>query len=209
MIYGYGRVSSKLQSVERQLQSLIEYGIDQSNIYIDKQSGKDYDRPAYQELKKVLKEHDTVVFHELDRLGRNYEEGLDEVAWFRKLDIKLVFLDYLWLNEMTESEDVIVRANGYNMLSMYLAIAETERKKLKKRQAEGIAIAKKNNPEKYTGRRKTYKDVHVQDAIKKYQTGEYTVKEAIAVSGMSRATFYRRIKALDQENLWKKKQRDY
>ena len=193
--YGYGRVSSKLQSVERQLQSLEEYGINPKNIYIDKLSGKDFNRPAYQELKKVLQENDTVVFHELDRLGRNYEEGMDEVAWFRKINIKLVFLDYMWLNEMTESEDVIVRANGYNMLAMYLAIAETERKKLRKRQAEGIAIAKKNNPEKYTGRKKKYKSVQVEDAISKYQTGEYTVKEAIAASGMSRATFYRRVKA--------------
>ena len=135
----------------------MEYGIDEDKIYIDKQSGKDYNRPAYQELKKVFQENDTVVFLELDHLGRNFDEGLEEVAWFRKLNVKLVFLDYLWLNEMTESEDVIVRANGYNMLSMYLAIAEIERKKLRKRQAEGIAIAKKNNPEKYTGRKKKYK----------------------------------------------------
>lgn len=78
-----------------------------------------------------------------------------------------------------------------------LAIAETERKKLKKRQEEGIAIAKKNNPEKYTGRKKKYKSVQVEDAISKYKTGEYTVKEAITASGMSRATFYRRIKRMD------------
>ena len=157
----------------------MEYGIDEDKIYIDKQSGKDYNRPAYQELKKVFQENDTVVFLELDHLGRNFDEGLEEVAWFRKLNVKLVFLDYLWLNEMTESEDVIVRANGYNMLSMYLAIAEIERKKLRKRQAEGIAIAKKNNPEKYTGRKKKYKTVQVEDAISKYQTGEYTVKKLL------------------------------
>lgn len=177
---------------------MIEYGVDSNNIFTDKMSGKNFNRPAYQELKKILKENDTVVFHELDRLGRNYEEGMEEVAWFRKMNIRLIFLDYMWLNEMTESEDVIVRANGYNMLAMYLAIAETERKKLKKRQEEGIAIAKKNNPEKYTGRKKKYKFVQVEDAISKYKTGEYTVKEAIAVSGMSRATFYRRIKGLEQ-----------
>lgn len=193
-LYGYSRVSSKLQSAERQKLSLLEYGVEESNIFTDKISGKDFNRPEYQKLKNVLKENDTVVFHELDRLGRNYEEGMEEVAWFRKLNIRLVFLDYLWLNEMTESEDVIVRANGYNMLAMYLAIAETERKKLRKRQEEGIAIAKKNSPGKYSGRKKQYKEVQVQDAIDKYLTGKYTVKQAIAASGMSRATFYRRIK---------------
>lgn len=193
-IYGYSRVSSKLQSAERQQQSLIEYGVDPANIYTDKASGKTFDRPSYQKLKLALQENDTVVFHELDRLGRNYEEGMLELAWFRNMNIRLIFLDYLWLNEMTESDDVIVRANGYNILSMYLAIAETERLKLKKRQAEGIAIAKRNNPEKYTGRRKKYKTVQIEDALSKYQSGEYTVKQAIAASGMSRATFYRRIK---------------
>lgn len=193
-IYGYSRVSSKLQSAERQQQSLIEYGIDPANIYTDKASGKTFDRPFYQKLKLALQENDTVVFHELDRLGRNYEEGMIELAWFRNMNIRLIFLDYLWLNEMTESDDVIVRANGYNILSMYLAIAETERLKLKKRQSEGIAIAKRNNPEKYTGRRKKYKTVQIEDALSKYQSGEYTVKQAIAASGMSRATFYRRIK---------------
>lgn len=117
-MYGYSRVSSKLQSEERQKLSLIEYGVDSNNIFTDKMSGKNFNRPAYQELKKILKENDTVVFHELDRLGRNYEEGMEEVAWFRKMNIRLIFLDYMWLNEMTESEDVIVRANGYNMLAM-------------------------------------------------------------------------------------------
>lgn len=193
-LYGYSRVSSKLQSAERQKVSLLEYGVEEENIFTDKLSGKDFNRPEYQKLKNVLKENDTVVFHELDRLGRNYEEGMEEVAWFRKLNIRLVFLDYLWLNEMTESEDVIVRANGYNMLAMYLAIAETERKKIRKRQQEGIEIAKKNTPGKYSGRKKQYKEVQVQDAIDKYMTGKYTVKEAIAASGMSRATFYRRVK---------------
>lgn len=197
-MYGYGRISDKrFQTPERQIQSLLEYGVPKENIYIDRQSGKNFDRPAYQELKSKLKEGSTLVFHELDRMGRNYDEGMEEVNWFRKMNIKLVFLDYLWLNQMTESDDVIVRANGYNMLSMQLAIAETERRKLLKRQKEGIAIARKNNPEKYCGRPKEYNWVQVKDAMTKYHSGEYTVKEACSVSGMSRATFYRYLKKLE------------
>lgn len=193
-IYAYGRVSSKLQSAERQRVSLIKYGVQKENIFIDKMSGKNFGRPQYQKLKSILKESDTVVFHELDRLGRSYDAGMKELSWFQQNKIRLVFLDYLWMNEMTESEDVIVRANGYNMLYMYLAIAETERLKLLKRQKEGIAIARNKNPEKYTGRKKGYTNDQIQDAIDKYKSGEYTVKQACAASKMSRSTFYRRLR---------------
>lgn len=193
-IFAYGRVSSKLQSAERQKMSLIEYGVREENIFIDIMSGKNFERPQYQKLKSILKESDTVVFHELDRLGRSYDDGMKELSWFQQNKIRLVFLDYLWMNEMTESEDVIVRANGYNMLYMYLAIAETERLKLLKRQKEGIVIARIKNPEKYTGRKKGYTKDQIQDAIDKYNSGEYTVKQACAASKMSRSTFYRRLR---------------
>ncbi|MFB5198036.1 recombinase family protein [Neobacillus sp. KR4-4] len=193
-IYGYGRVSSKLQSEIRQIKSLIEYGVQEENIFIDKLSGKNFDRPEYQKLKSILKESDCVVFHELDRMGRSYDAGMQELYWFQKNKIKLIFLDYLWMNQMTESDDVIVRANGYNMLAMYLAIAETERLKLLKRQKEGIAISKANNPQKYNGRKRAYNKDQVQDAIEKYHTGKFTVKQALAASKMSRSTFYRRLR---------------
>jgi DNA invertase Pin-like site-specific DNA recombinase len=192
--YAYGRVSSKLQSAERQKLSLIEYGVEEENIFIDKMSGKNFERPEYQKLKSILKESDTVVFHELDRLGRSYDAGMKELSWYQQNNIRLVFLDYLWMNEMTESLDVIVRANGYNMLYMYLAIAETERLKLLKRQKEGIAIARTKNPEKYTGRKKGFSKDQTQDAIDKYETGAYTVNQACAASKMSRSTFYRRLR---------------
>lgn len=195
LIYGYCRVSTENdQSPERQVQSLIEYGVPKGNIYLDKMSGKDYNRPAYQELKTKLKENDFLIFHELDRIGRDYDSGIEEISWFRKMNIKLVFLDYLWLSEMTESEDVIVRSNGYNLLHTFLAIAETERRKLLKRQKEGIAIARRNNPEKYTGRKRGYTKDQIQDAIDKYNSGEYTVKQACAATKMSRSTFYRRLR---------------
>ena len=197
-IYGYGRVSTKRdQTPERQIESLIQYGVPAENIFIDKMSGKNFNRPAYQELKSKLVESDILVFHELDRFGRGYDEGMEEVNYFRKMNIKLVFLDYLWLTEMTESDDVIIRANGYNMLSMYLAIAETERLKLLKRQKEGIAIARRNNPEKYSGRPKEYNMDQVRDAFQKYQSGEFTVKQACAASRMSKATFYRHLKKIE------------
>jgi DNA invertase Pin-like site-specific DNA recombinase len=193
-IFGYGRVSSNLQSAERQKISLLEYGVPEENIFIDKMSGKNFERPGYQILKSILKESDTLVFHELDRLGRSYDAGMQELAWFQKNGIRLIFLDYQWMNKMTESEDVIVRANGYNMLYMYLAIAETERLKLLKRQKEGIAIARAKNPEKYTGRKKGFTKDQVQDVMEKYESGKYTVKHACAATKMSRSTFYRRLR---------------
>lgn len=193
--FGYGRVSSEEQSAERQKLSLLEYGVPEENIYIDKMSGKNFDRPQYQKLKSLLKVSDTLVFHEFDRLGRSYDAGLQELSWFQQNKIKLVFLDYLWMNQMTESDDVMVRSNGYNLCNTLLAVAETERLKLLKRQKEGIALARKNNPEKYIGgRNREYNKDQADDAIKKYMSGTMTVKECIAASKMSRSTFYRRLR---------------
>jgi DNA invertase Pin-like site-specific DNA recombinase len=196
-IYGYIRISSKDQQIFRQKESLINYGVPEENIFVDAMSGKNFDRPEYQKLKNIVQDSDTIVFHELDRLGRNFEEGKAEVDYFQKHNIKLIFLDMEFLNAMMDNSDIMVRLMGYVQVLTALAIAEKEREKIKKRQREGIEIAKREG--KYLGRKREYNKAQIDDAIQKYKTGAYTVEKACEVSGMSRATFYRRLKERDLE----------
>lgn len=191
-VFGYIRISSKDQQIFRQKESLINYGVPEENIFVDVMSGKSFDRPEYQRLKNTVQDSNTIVFHELDRLGRNLGEGKNEVDYFQKHNIKLIFLDMEFLNTMMENSDIMVRLMGYVQVLTALAIAEKEREKIKKRQREGIEIAKREG--KFLGRKREYNQAQIEDAIQKYKTGEYTVKRACEVSGMSRATFYRRYK---------------
>lgn len=197
MKWGYIRISTEEQSEIRQLESLIAAGVPEENIFIDKMSGKNFNRPAYQKLKKKVQPGHTIVFHELDRLGRNFKEGKAEVDYFKDNNIKLVFLDMDFLSSMSDSDDIFVQLMGYVQVLTYLAIAEKEREKIKKRQREGIEIAKRNGV--YTGRVKKYhtKNKSMNHAIKLYQEKKHTVKEICEITGISRAALYRRLKELE------------
>ncbi|NGY85321.1 recombinase family protein [Bacillus megaterium] len=94
MKYGYIRVSSDDQSDIRQMKSLLEAGVPEHNIFCDKMSGKNFNRTQYKRLKKIVKPGDTIVFHELDRFGRNFKEGKEEVDYFQRNNIKLIF--WIW-----------------------------------------------------------------------------------------------------------------
>ncbi|WP_456364490.1 recombinase family protein [Priestia aryabhattai] len=154
MKYGYIRVSSDDQSDVRQRKSLLEAGVPEHNIFCDVMSGKNFNRPQYKRLKKLVRTGDTIVFHELDRLGRNFKEGKAEVDYFQSKNIKLVFLDMAFLSDMAEHNDIFVQFMGYVQVMTALIISEKERERLKKRQREGIAIAKEKG--KYKGKPKIY-----------------------------------------------------
>jgi DNA invertase Pin-like site-specific DNA recombinase len=198
-VYGYIRISTKDQSIERQKKSLIEYGVPEENIFVDVMSGKSFDRPEYQKLKSIIQNGDTIVFHELDRLGRNFKEGKEEVDYFQKRNIKLIFLDMEFLNSMMENNDIMVRLMGYIQVLVALAIGEKEREKIRKRQREGIELAKIKG--KYTGRKRKFQKVTLEDAFKKYESGEYTVKDICEIYQMSRSTFYRRLKEYQEKQI--------
>jgi len=199
--FGYVRTSSKQQNVDRQVQSLIEYGVPEKNIYIDQQTGTNFDRPAYQKLKSILREDDTCVFHELDRWGRNFDEGKQEVDWFQRNGIKLIFLDMQFLNEMFESDDLMVRTMGYMQVLIALAIAEKENEKRRKRQAEGVAIAKKQG--RCLGRKRefTSKNDTILAAVRDYESGQFTISQICKERNISRSTFYRRVMPLIEEKM--------
>ena len=143
MRIGYVRVSTKEQNEARQISSMEESGVEK--IYIDKQSGKDFNRPEYQRMISELKKGDVVVLHSLDRLGRNYDEIIKERSKITKeIEADIIVLDMPLLNTTISQNDLTGRFMADLVLQILSYVSETERQNIKKRQAEGIAIAKDN-----------------------------------------------------------------
>ena len=142
MNYGYVRVSSRDQNEERQLIAMHEAGIDNKHIYTDKQSGKDFDRPEYLRLKKKLKSGDVLFVKSIDRLGRNYNEILQQWQEIAKdINADIVVLD-MPLLDTRNKKDLVGTLIADIVLQLLSYVAETERDFIKQRQKEGIAAAK-------------------------------------------------------------------
>ena len=142
-VYGYIRVSSKEQHTDRQQIALIQYGISEKNLFCDRQSGKDFDRPQYERLLRKLKPYDCIVVTSLDRLGRNYVEIQEQ--WniiTRKKKADIVVLDMPLLNTRKGHNNLTGRFLADIVLQILSYVAETERHNIRTRQAEGIAAAK-------------------------------------------------------------------
>ena len=202
MKYGYIRISSDDQSEIRQKKSLIEAGVPEHNIYCDVISGQNFNRPQYKKLKKVAQSGDTIVFHELDRFGRNFKEGKAEVDYFQQNNIKLVFLDMEFLSDMADNNDIFVQFMGYVQVMTALIIAEKERERIKKRQREGIELAKEKG--KYKGRVKKYHEnnISMNRAIEDYHNRrvlKLTVSDICKKYQISKAALYRRLKELKEK----------
>ena len=153
MIFGYARVSTKEQNEERQIKALrdFEKDLEDKNIYIDKESGKDFNRDKYQELKNVLREGDVLIVKELDRLGRNKQQIKDELQCFYSngIRVKILNIPTTLIDLPGENEWVFNMINNI-LIEVLGTIAEEERNKIRARQAEGIEIAKAQG--KYKGR---------------------------------------------------------
>ncbi len=140
--YGYMRVSTTEQNIERQKVELLRWGLIDKNIFCDRLSGKDFNRPQYQKLKRKLKEGDVLVVKSIDRLGRNYDdiqEEWREIVKNKKADI--VILDMPILDTRT-NKDLIGTLISDIVLQLLSYVAQAERENIKQRQAEGIALAK-------------------------------------------------------------------
>ena len=192
-IFGYARVSSKEQNVERQLVAFKEYGIDERDIYIDKQSGKDFNREQYNILKHILRENDLLVIKSIDRLGRNYEMIVNEWKDITKnIKADIVIIDMPLLDTRKNKDllgtfisDLVLQVLGY--------VAEQERTFIKQRQKEGISVAK-NNGVKF-GRPKIEKPLNFDDVVLKWKNNEIKSKEAMELLGLKPNTFYNLIKS--------------
>lgn len=155
MLYGYARVSSKDQNIDRQIIALTEAGVLEENIFIDKQSGKNFDRPSYQNLMKTIKENDMIIIKSIDRLGRNYTEILEQwsiITKTLKVDIKVLDMPLL---DTSYCKDVMGTFISDLVLQVLSFQAEQERTCIKQRQAEGIAAAKQKGV-KFGRPRKSY-----------------------------------------------------
>ena len=144
MTYGYVRVSARDQNEARQMVAMMEYGVDEKRIYLDKQSGKDFNRPAYQKLIRKLKSGDVLVIKSIDRLGRNYDEIIDQwKAITKDRDCDIVVLDMPLLDTTKDNADGLMgKVIADIVLQLLSYVAQTEREFIKQRQAEGIAAAK-------------------------------------------------------------------
>ena len=192
--YFYARVSSKDQSLERQLAAAKEIGIDDEYTVIEKASGKDFKRPEYQLLKRMLRNGDVLYIKSLDRLGRNKQMILDE--WQELIKVKkidIVVLDMPLLNTLKYKE-----LNGIEtlisdlILQLLSYMAEDERNRIKQRQEEGIKTARNNGisfGRKKIGINETFKTVY-----NNWKQDKITAVEAMKRAGMKSNTFYRRVK---------------
>ncbi len=191
MVFGYARVSTKQQNEDRQLAALKEYGVADNCIYIDKESGKNLQREQYQILRNaILRDGDTLVIKELDRLSRNKSDIKAELEYYQQMKIKVVILDIPTTKITYENEnkwvgDMITAV----LIEVLSSMAEQERLKIRKRQAEGIAIAKKQG--KKIGRPKVNKPSNWNSVIIALDRGEITAVEAMKKLRLNKTSFYK------------------
>jgi DNA invertase Pin-like site-specific DNA recombinase len=141
--YGYARVSTREQNEKRQLIALTDCGVHEDNIFVDHQSGKDFNRPMYQRLMTILRPGDTLFIKSIDRLGRNYDEILDQWRVITKdMHVYIVVLDIPLLDTREQRRDLTGTLIADLVLQILSYVAQTEREFIRQRQAEGIAVAR-------------------------------------------------------------------
>lgn len=194
-IYGYARVSSKEQNLDRQIESLKKYGVEERDIITDKQSGKDFNREGYITLKNsLLREGDILVIKELDRLGRNMDHIKQEWQELEKLGVNIVVLDNPVLN--TEGKtDLERKLIGNIIFELLTYMAQKEREKIKQRQREGIDAAKALG--KHLGRPRAKYPDNWDEIYPKWKKGEIKAVEAMELMGIKKNTFYNLIKRFE------------
>jgi len=189
MDYGYARVSTKEQNEQRQIVALEEFGLNRKQIFVDKQSGKDFERANYRKLVRRLKDGDTLVVKSIDRLGRNYNEILEQWRIITKeKDVAIVVLD-MPLLDTRKSRDLTGTLIADIVLQLLSYVAQTEREFIHQRQAEGIAVAKARGVR--FGRPPLEKPESFPAVRLAWQKKEISAREAARRLGVSHKTFLR------------------
>ena len=185
--YGYIRVSTREQNEERQIIAMREFGIADADLVIDKQSGKDFDRPGYKRLMKKLKPEDTLVIKSIDRLGRNYDEILEQWRTITKeKHADIVVLDMPLMNTRT-GRDLTGTLIADIVLQLLSYVAQTEREFIKQRQREGIEAARANGV--HLGRRAMERPENFEDVKSAWMNGELSGRGAAKLLGISHTAF--------------------
>ena len=196
-IYGYIRVSTREQSEDRQIMALAACQIPQNNLFSDKQSGKDFNRPAYQRLIKKLKPGDLLIIKSIDRLGRNYEEILEQWRYITKeihADIRVLDMPLLDTRQNVDLTGTLIADLVLKLLSY---VAKAERESIRQRQAEGIAAARKRGVR--FGRPAMILPEAFDETYTKWRSGEITSRKAGELLGTSQTTFLNWVKKLKKE----------
>lgn len=191
-IYGYVRVSSTDQNEDRQIQAMKEKEIPIRNLYIDKQSGKDFDRPQYKKLVKRLRKGDLLYILSIDRLGRNYKEIQNQwriLTKDKEVDICVIDMPLL---DTRNGKDLMGAFIADLVLQILSFVAENERANIRSRQAEGIAAARARGVR--FGRQAIEMPPHFGQIVRRWESGRITVGEAAKECGVAVATFYRRVR---------------
>lgn len=193
MQYGYIRVSSREQNIDRQADAFGEYRLDR--VFVDRQSGKDFDRPSYRRMIKCLRKGDLVVVKSIDRLGRNYDEILEQWRIITKVKQADIFvIDFPLLDTRSKDRDLTGTFIADLVLQILSYVAQTEREFIHRRQAEGIASAKARGVK--FGRDKVELTEAFYSARDKYLSGELSIRKAAESCGMNYGTFYNKVKII-------------
>ena len=187
--FAYCRVSSTDQNEDRQVEAMLELGINERDIFIDKCSGKNFDRPQYQALKLQLREGDLLVIKSIDRLGRNYKQICEEwreIVRDIKANIKVVDMPIL---DTTRTDGLIGEVISDIVLQLLGYVAEQERAFIKQRQAEGIKLAKEKG--KRLGKPPIQYPDNWKDVYKIWKSGSITAREAMKRLNLKPTSFYK------------------
>lgn len=191
-IYGYVRVSSADQNEDRQMMAMVENNVEINRVYVDKQSGKDFNRPKYKILVKKLKRGDTLYVLSIDRLGRNYEEIQEQWRILtREIGVDICVID-MPLLDTRNGKDLMGTFIADIVLQILSFVAQNERENIKKRQAQGIAAAKAKGVK--FGRPKVEPPTDFEEYVFKWKKGEITAVEIIESMKIAKSTFYRKAK---------------
>ena len=190
VVYGYARVSTRSQKEDRQLAALLEFGVAAEHIIVEKQSGKNFDRPLYQKMVKAFRPGDVLAVKSIDRLGRNYEEILEQWAYITKTRRAAIVVLDMPLLDTREGRDLTGTLVADIVLQLLSYVAQTEREFLRQRQAEGIAAAKERGV--HFGPERIPMPEGFEELAEDWWKGYITATDAGRQLGISRKTFTRR-----------------
>ena len=197
MKYGYVRVSTAQQHIDRQIDALLELGLDKSCIYIDYESGKDFNRKNYKRLIRKLKKDDLVIIKSIDRLGRDYNMIIDEWRLITKeKEADIMVIDMPLLDTRIEGKNLVGKFISDIVLQVLSFVAQNERETMRVRQAEGIRTAKARGVK--FGRPRITLPNNFEIVARQYLSKEITNKTACEILGMTRGSFFRYLKILNK-----------
>jgi len=192
--YGYARVSSTDQNADRQVNALKDKGIARAHIYIDKKSGKDFERPQYKKLLKVLKPGDLLYVMSIDRLGRDYEEIQKQWRHLTKdIGINIAVID-MPLLDTRNGQDLMGTFIADLVLQILSFVAQNERENIRARQKQGIAAARERGVKFGRPQREVPENFKV--IVREWEAQRISLEEAVRLAGVSKSTFFRRLREI-------------